>query len=473
MERTEDHRISVQLVVASSMNTISSDIEMNTRWHQRPSGSSWDPALAVRWGTEARVGGRFVPLDSLLSSVGQGVFVGREGEGDLAVRLIRVSDLHPLLIGDGEVGRVAASAIRRHLAVDGDVLISRVGRMGRVGCVTHATESLVPRAGLFFARPINKVWGPAIAAALCTEHVREKLNGLLVGTRSASLTIEQLSEVPIPSPRHFDFAEVDKLVDTAGELVKGGCEILDRVRGHVGMMLEGAPTEPTERNFTWVAEPDWLQGWGWSDVQRYLLVSRLRLRAASLVRLGDVIDVDASRAKTVEAAGKVRALESDDVRPDWYLALPTTNPAGPDELEDTTARTTPKRFFEVDRESLLIPTVGNIAGAPVVVPEELLGQSSGPLLVPSHWLPLEGLRFPRALAVVLDHPFVRLQRRLAGAFSTVTHITREDIGNLLVPSPPAATWQEWEAQLCRAQDMFMVAAELVRQAVTTVEGWYK
>ena len=75
--------------------------------------------------------------------------------------------------------------------------------------------------------------------------------------------------------------------------------------------------------------------------------------------------------------------------------------------------------------------------------------------------------------MVLDHPFVRLQRRLAGAFSTVTHITREDIENLLIPSPPEDTWRSWETDLRLAQDMFMAAADLVRRAVATVEEWYK
>lgn len=414
---------------------------------------------------------RFIPLNSLLSTVGQGVFVGRAGEGDLAVRLIRVSDLHPLLIGDGEVGRVAAGAIRRHLAVDGDVLISRVGRMGHVGCVTHATESLVPRAGLFVARPINKGWGPAIAAALCTNHVRELLNSLLVGTRSASLTIEQLSKIPVPSPRHFDFAEVAELVDAAGELVKAGCEILDRVRGHLGMMLEGAPTEPTKRKFTWVAEPDWLQGWGWSDVQRYLLISRLRLRAGSLVRLGDVIDLDASRAKTVDVVADAQALDSNDLRPDWYLALPS-NPAVPDDFEGTLSQAVPKRFFEVDRECLLIPTVGNIAAAPVVMPGELFGPDRPRVMVPIYWLPLANLAWPRALAVVLDHPFVRLQRQLAGAFSTVTHITRDDLADLLIPAVSDEVWDQWEIELRHAHRLFIDADAKAKKAISIAEGWY-
>ncbi len=424
----------------------------------------------MRFGT--RKSEAFVSIRSLLSEIRQGYFSGSNEGGEVRVRTIRVSDLHPLLIGDGEERELAAGSVRRHLAIDGDVLVARIGRLGHVGCVTHATESLVAREGVFVARPMKKEWGPAIAAALCTDHVRDWLSGLLAGTRSASLTIEQLGETPVPSPRHFDFAQVDELVEAAGKLVKAGCEILDGVRGHLGMMLEGTPTEPTKCTFTWVADPAWLQGWGWSDVQRYLLLSRLQLRAGSLVRLGDVVDLEASRAKTIDVLAQARGLESDELRPDWHLALPTSKPAMATESDDMPARATPKRFFEVDRECLLIPTVGDIAGSPVVVPANLDGLDRPPVMVPIYWLPLVNLPWPRALAVVLDHPFVRLQRQLAGAFSTVTHITRDDIANLLIPAVSEEIWEQWETELRHAHRLFIDANTKAKEAIAIAERWY-
>jgi len=454
------------------MTIMTAHIMTNTRWRQRPAGSTWDPGLAVREWARARDHGRLVPLGSLLSQVRQGIFAGSFGRGDLSVRTIRVSDLHPLLIGDGEVRELAVGSVRRHLAVDGDVLVARVGGLGQVGCVTQATESLVPREGILVARPMNKKWGPAIAAALCTEHSRERLSGLLVGSRSASLTIERLSDIPVPSPRHFDFAQVSNLVDAAGELVKAGCEILDRVRGHIGMVLEGAPTEPTRHPFTWVAEPAWLQGWGWSDVQRYLLISRLRLRAGSLIRLGDAIDLDAYRAKTIDVSAGIRGMESDDLRPDWYLGLPTSKPAMANESDEMPSRATPKRFFEVDRECLLVPTAGDITASPVVIPSERTVRGHPPVMVPIYWLPLVNLPHPRALAVVLDHPFVRLQRQLAGAFSKVTHINREDIANLLMPAVTEEIWNQWETELRGAHRLFIEANAKTKEAITIAERWY-
>src|SRR5262249_31384335 len=152
--------------------------------------------------------------------------------------------------------------------------------------------------------------------------------------------------------------------------------------------------------WTWIAEPAWLKGWGWSDVERYLLVSRLRLRGGSLVRLGDVIDLDAARAKTVDVVAEVPGLESDDVRPDWYLALPTMRPVADHEHQAAGSGSAHKRFFEVRGECLLIPPAGNITAAPVVLPGELFSVLGPPVMVPIYWLPLVKLTWPRALAVV-------------------------------------------------------------------------
>jgi hypothetical protein len=136
------------------------------------------------------------------------------------------------------------------------------------------------------------------------------------------------------------------------------------------------------------------------------------------------------------------------------------------------ARATPKRFFEVDRECLLIPTVGDIAGSPVVVPANLDGLDRPPVMVPIYWLPLVNLPWPRALAVVLDHPFVRLQRQLAGAFSTVTHITRDDIANLLIPAVSEEIWEQWETELRHAHRLFIDANTKAKEAIAIAERWY-
>ena len=131
-----------------------------------------------------------------------------------------------------------------------------------------------------------------------------------------------------------------------------------------------------------------------------------------------------------------------------------------------------KRFFEVDRECLLIPTAGDITASPVVIPSERTEPGLPPVMVPIYWLPLVNLPQPRALAVVLDHPFVRLQRQLAGAFSTVTHINREDIANLLIPAVTKETWRQWETELRDAHGVFIEADSKAKEAIALAESWY-
>jgi hypothetical protein len=116
--------------------------------------------------------------------------------------------------------------------------------------------------------------------------------------------------------------------------------------------------------------------------------------------------------------------------------------------------------------------VGNIVSEPAVIPEEVLQRGTGPLMVPIHWLPLVGLSYPRTLAIVLDHPFGRLQRQLGAAFSTAPHITREIIENLLIPEVPEEQWLACEEELCRAQNLFIEALTKAKQAVVLVEEWY-
>src|SRR5207249_477459 len=95
-----------------------------------------------------------------------------------------------------------------------------------------------------------------------------------------------------------------------------------------------------------------------------------------------------------------------------------------------------------------------------------------PLMVPIYWLPLLKLATPRALAVVLDHPFVRLQRQLAGAFSTVTHITRDNLSDLLIPSLGKEVWDQWEAELRDAHRFFIDADAKANEAIAIAEGWF-
>jgi hypothetical protein len=441
----------------------------NTLWSLRPSGSNWDPAQAVRWSAVVGRDRGFVPLGTLLQDARQGVFSGSLDGGDVTVRAVRVSDIHPLLVGGGESRRMSDKLARRHIAAEGDVLVARMGRLGQASCVTNGSSLIVPRDSVLVAIPKRSQWGPAIAAALSTRHVRSWLAELFMGSRAASLTLEQLGEIPVPDPHEFDFAAVGELIDRAGQLMSDARLQVEHVRGEVGIVLEDAPTEALSQLTFWVEDIDTLRAWSWQDVERYSVRRTGRLRVRSLQRLADAVDLPGHRAKTQVLTQKPNfTIDSDHLREDWYLALPVRR-AG-----EGSAELSPlgKRYFAIETEALLVPTVGNITAAPVVVPRSVIDDAQQPLMVSISWLPLIGLSYLRSLAVVLDHPFLQLQRRLGSAFSTVAHITRDEVETLLVPTIATETLDRWESLLRAAQDQFIEAECLARRAVETVEEWY-
>jgi hypothetical protein len=432
---------------------------------------NWDPIKAVRWmpQTEKR---KLVPLSTLLKTARQGVVTAGLDSGDVAVEVARVTDIQQIIPGTGERRFVSPSVLSRHMVEIGDVLVPRVGRQGRACCISSHATPIVPGEGLFVVKPKRREWGPVIAAALCTSTVKRWLGQLLATDRKATLTKDQLGEIPVPSHGQFDFGQIADLVDQASALAHGGKEALDRVRGGVGLMLERAPTALFRNNYQWLPAPDGLQGWCWQNVQRHWLLDRAQWQVPGLKRLHEVITLSSHRPKTIVEGDPAFVLDSSDVRPDWYLALPEPSNHQEAEFLAPQAVSARKRFFAIHHECLLIPTVGNIVSEPAVIPEEMLQRGAGPLMVPIHWLPLTGLSYPRALAIVLDHPFGRLQRQLGAAFSTAPYITRETIENHLIPAMPEEQWQAWEEELCRAQTLFIEALTKAKQAVAIVEGWY-
>ena len=443
-----------------------------TAWSDKPSATSWNPIVAAHWGAGTQPGSKCVPLSTLLKVARQGVFMAGLDSGDSVVEVARITDVQQIIPGVGERGLVSLLTMRRHAVEAGDVLVVRVGRSGRACCIPSGATPIVPREGLLVARPKRREWGPAIAAALCTPTMKRWLSQRPAGRSTATLTKEQLGMIPVPSPAWCDFGQIAALVEQATALAHEGQDLLEHVRGGVGLLLEDAPTTMLLDDHLWLPDADVLQGWCWQDVQRYWLRDRAQWQVRGLKPLYEVVDIPSHQPKTSVGDWPAFVLETDDMRPDWYLALP--EPLNSQEVASTPARTASatQRFFAVDNECLLIPTVSNIVAAPVVVPEEVFSRVAEPLMVPMHWLPLAGLRYPRALAVVLDHPFVRLQRQLGGAFSTVPHITREAIASLLIPAVSEEQWDAWEQELRQAHSLCIAAMAKAQQAIAMVEEWY-
>jgi hypothetical protein len=433
---------------------------------------NWDPAAIVRWDSATSRKGTLVTLGTLLRVLRQGVVVASLDLGNVAVETVRVADVQQIIPGAGERRLVSASVLRRHVVEMGDVLMPRVGRHGQACCVAPRTIPVVPREGLFVARPKRREWGAAIAAALCTPTVKQWLGQLPTTGRTTTITKAQLRDIPVPSPAHFDFGQIAARVEQASMLAREGRERLDRVRGEVGLLLDRAPVNELPKDSLWFSVPDVPQGWCWRDVQRHWLRHQAQWQVRGLKQLDDMIDMGSHRPKTVVRNQPAFVLETGAIRSDWLLALPEP----PEHVEATLtskhSASATQRFFALDRECLLIPTVGDIVAPPVVIPEDVFNYAAVPLMVPIHWLPLVGLRYPRALAVVLDHPFVRLQRRLGSAFSTVPHLTREDIATLPIPAASEAQWSVWEQELRRAHSLFSTAISQVKQTISVVEEWY-
>lgn len=453
------------------MNSKDFEDQLQSLWSDKPPAVSWDPVTAIRSEAQGDRHGKLVPLGTLLKLTRQGVVVtGLNGE--VAIETARVADIQPILLSAGERCAVSPSVLRRHMIEAGDVLVARIGRPGQAACISVNQTPLVPREDLLVARPQRREWGPAICAALCTQAVKRWFGQFFTGSRVVTLTKDRLGEIPIPSPIHYDFSQIYEIVDQAGALVHKGHEAIDRVRGEVGLQLQEAPVAFLPENHLWIQDINVLQGWCWQDVQRYWLHDRAQWQVRKLTRLSEVADLWSHRAKTVTESQRAFMLENDDIRPNWYLALPGLQQHPELESSPEQATSTTRRFFAVDREALLLPTVSNIVAEPVVIPKEVFERAEAPLLVPIHWLPLVGLRYPRALAVALDHPFVRLQRRLSVAFSSVSHITREAIADLLIPVAPEERWHAWESDLRQAHNLFIEATVKTKQAIAIAEEWY-
>lgn len=453
------------------MTTIHAEgLKANTLWSLRPPGTRWDPLYALQGLVFAKGDNQFVSLGSLLRSIRQGVFSGIIETGDVSVRMLRIADINPILLGEGELHLLTDKLVMRHIASEGDVLVSRVGRLGLASCVTNASTPLVPRDSILVATPKDTRWGAAIAAALSCNSARGWMSDLMRGNHAASLTIEQLNEVPIPSPLQFDFDSVHRLVEQAGLLMNEARKAVSLVRGEVGIELENAPTKSLSQLTFWLEDIAALRAWSWQDVERYSVRRKARGAIRGLQYLSEAVSFAEHRAST-ENLERIPSftIDANDVRTDWYLALPKQQKSVG---EQANTEHVLKRYFSVTEEALLIPTVGDITASPVVVPQESIDGANSPLMVPTSWLPIVGLEHPRAVAVVLDHPFVRLQRRLGGAFSTVPHITREEIRELLIPALPTALLDSWESRMRVAHNQFMHSVELCEQAIKTVEEWY-
>ena len=189
-----------------------------------------------------------------------------------------------------------------------------------------------------------------------------------------------------------------------------------------------------------------------------------RNRLNAFAPLYELPHLNIQRGGFLKAPAHVKRLDTSGFRPQWHLALPESISSGGDAGD--------KPGMVLDRQALLIPMVGNIESAPVVIDERLIAQAAGAVVVPVHWGVITDYPWLRSLAVVLDHPFARLQRRLAGVASTVAHLSIEAIKDLILPAVTEPQWVQWETTMETIHAKLIKAAGVYASVLKEIEEWY-
>jgi hypothetical protein len=333
---------------------------------------------------------------------------------------------------------------------------------------------MVPSAETLVLRPHRPNWGPVLAAVLSTNAVGQYVRGAAAATGPPTLTVNLLQELPVPALDSEEAQVVAHLVTEADTLAQEGERVLDLVRQEVDLVLEGTPSEPPTGSTCWL-EPYRipLRGWAWGNacLGRLQAQVRSRCKTARLRSLADLLGGEPSRQPTAEVANAVVIIDKGFVRPDWFLAVPPPGPL-PSSPASAAGWGQGPLMQKLQEEALLVPLVGDVTAPPVVIGNDLLAWAGGTVQVGLRWLPVTRFRYTRALGVVLDHPFVGLQRQLAGTGSTVTHLAQEDVAAVLVPDVVEEVWARWEARLVEAHTTLFRAAAVANQAIATAEGWY-
>jgi hypothetical protein len=435
------------------------------------SPARWDP-LHLSQATWLPSGKSWKRLGDYLVQARQGVSTRLTPEGDAPANLLRSADVFPVLQGRGTPCTVDRQVLQRHLLAPGDVLIPRVGGDVRACCIGRRQRPLFPSSETLVLRPSRQDWGPALAALLSTSAADSYVHTGTVGTGPPTLTVGLLQNMPVPDLDAEVAQVVARLAVEMEPLAQEGERRLDLVRQEVELLLEGAPGAPFPGRTCWVETLRIPGGWSWGEVcvERMQAEARRRCKATRLRPLAELLGKEPGRQPTAEAAGGV-VIDRQFLRPDWYLAVPPRQDTGTVSPPTTAGGGQGPLLQKLQEEALLVPLVGDVAAPPVLITKDLLAGAGGVVQVGLRWLPVTGFRYPRALAVVLDHPFVRAQRQRAATGSTVSHLAQEDVGRVLVPAVDDVVWARWEGQVAAAHSFLVRAAQAANLMVLTAERW--
>ena len=437
------------------------------RWIGRPPAARWDSGYAVFWPERAYSIRDFIPLGENVREVRQGIFFSSFDADGVPVRVIRGADIRSMRLDSGEAGLLSGRLTARQAVSVGDVLLNRIGRQKAACSVTASSGTIVCRDSVLIVKPVAPEAGAVIAAALNSSSVQRWLAGLSVGFGTSSLSVEELCDVPMPKLNAAQTAQVHHAVQDAAELAERAMQRIELVRGEVGVVLERAPVDAVHDHAMYVSDIERLRGWSWQDAQRAIALEKGQKFIKSLRPFGELVNLKSQRGNGLDGgASEGFLVNASAMQRDAYLALP-------DRVSAEVITTLALALSVVDSEALLVPAAGNILASPAVIPQAWFDEHGSKVSVSGAWVAVAGARYPRALAVILDHPFLVLQRQLSSSHSTVPHITREDIAELLVPDVPEESMARWEELIVRAHAELMESKQQINQVLASAEEWYK
>ncbi len=429
-------------------------------WEKTPTCVSWIPFDAIQRMHREGSHGSMVPMETLCKSVQQGVSLHVVKQGDLQVGLVRSAHLAPPSLVSGELVLVSRKLTRR-LLLPGDVLIPRVGGGGRADYVGNEASPLLPTQELMAIRLKNPRHAPLIAAALSSEPVRRQMQGVAAGSTIPTLTRNAILQLQVPDPETRKARTLLEMLTHVRESVVRGELELAGIRAEVDRFLENVPAQVTRDGWRWVKPHALPPDWGWQNTVHQFVLKEAQRCLHRTLPLDRLPGLNIQRGGDLKALSGLKRLNPGGFRANWYLAL-----ADSIEMEPEFGS---KPGVLLDGKALLLPMVGGIEGAPIYIGGDLIKQVGGTVVAPSHWGVLTHFAWLRSLAVVLDHPFIRLQRRLAGVSSTVSHVPMELLKELLLPAVPENQWRHWEMSLESIHDQLFAAAGVYRKAINEIE----
>lgn len=432
-------------------------------WQSMPSAESWSAADMVQQGTLCFETKGFVLLGGLCESIQQGVSARTIKDGELQVGFLRSADIAPPSEAVGNITAVADKLAKRLLR-PGDVLMPRVGATGRADYVGSVSRPLLAGQELMTLRLKNPQYAPLIAAALSSKNVKAQITGLMAGSTIPTLTRDAIGRILVPDPQQPKAYHLLEELKASKASIAEAESALATTRANVDRIFENAPSDISADNFQWVTTHRMPPDWGWQNVLHHSVIKDGQNRLQAVARLGELPHLNLQRGGFLKAPAQLKRLSTSGFRTQWHLALLES-------VENESGAQT-KAGLVLDRKALLVPMVGNIESAPIVIDEDLIEQASGAIVVPVHWGVITDFDWLRSLAVVLDHPFVRLQRRLAGVASTVPHLPIEALKDLILPAVAASQWAQWETTMETIHSKLFSAAGVYATVSDGIEAWY-